>query len=132
MSNPFDNAKYSGSSIFRILSPVEKKQAEMRGHLSAVIYNERHRRKMSQSEFADFMGVSQAMVSKWESCSYNFSMDTLLLIADKLSLAVNIDVFPVINKEITIVVSSAFFPGTAGSCYYENLSTPEDLITLGG
>jgi len=41
---------------------------------------------MTQKEFANFMGVSQSMVSKWESREYNFTISSLNEICDKIGL----------------------------------------------
>ena len=41
---------------------------------------------MTQKEFAEYMGVSQGMVSKWESREYNFTIATLNDICEKLGL----------------------------------------------
>lgn len=41
---------------------------------------------MTQKEFAEFMGVSQGMVSKWESREYNFTIRTLNDICQKIDL----------------------------------------------
>ena len=38
----------------------------------------------SQNEFAEFMGVTQGMVSRWESGAYNFTIETLSRIAFRL------------------------------------------------
>lgn len=45
----------------------------------------------TQKQFAEFMGVSQGMVSKWESKDYNFSVKTLAEIATKLDLNLSIE-----------------------------------------
>lgn len=45
---------------------------------------------MTQKEFADYMGVTQAMVSKWESREYNFTIHSLNEICQKLGLALSI------------------------------------------
>jgi len=50
--------------------------------------------EMSQKQFADMMGVSQGMVSKWESGDYNFTITTLNDICEKLEL----DFEPKINS----------------------------------
>lgn len=47
---------------------------------------------MDQKLFAKFMGVSQGMVSRWESGSYNFSVSTLSSICQKLDLTLNVDI----------------------------------------
>lgn len=43
---------------------------------------------MTQQEFAEYMGVSQEMVSKWESREYHFTTDILNEICHKLNLDV--------------------------------------------
>ena len=43
-------------------------------------------KSMSQKQFAEFMGVSQAMVSKWESGDYNFTVSSIAKICEKLGL----------------------------------------------
>jgi len=46
---------------------------------------------MTQMEFAQYMGVTQAMVSKWESREYNFSIKTLNDICQKLGIPMTIN-----------------------------------------
>lgn len=40
----------------------------------------------TQRQFAEYMGVSQGMVSKWENGDYNFSLETLAKIFYKLDI----------------------------------------------
>ena len=54
--------------------------------ISMAITRERVSRNMSQQEFAEFMGVSQGMVSKWENGDYNFTIEKLAEIASKLDM----------------------------------------------
>lgn len=63
------------------------------GSISASIAKKRIQSNMTQKEFANHMGVSQGMVSKWEGGDYNFSIKTLADIAEKLDmeLSVNLD-----------------------------------------
>ena len=44
---------------------------------------------MTQKEFADYMGVTQGMVSKWESREYNFTIKSLNEICQKLGLSLS-------------------------------------------
>lgn len=46
----------------------------------------RNKLGMTQSEFADLMGVTQSMVSKWEKGDTNFTLRTLIEIASKLGI----------------------------------------------
>ena len=49
---------------------------------------------MTQKEFAKFMGVTQGMISKWESAEYNFSVESIAQIAEKLGVTVDITFTP--------------------------------------
>ena len=46
---------------------------------------------MTQKEFADYMGVTQGMVSKWESREYNFTIRSLNEICDKLGITLSLE-----------------------------------------
>ena len=54
--------------------------------ISAQIYIKRTETGMDQKAFAKYMGVTQGLVSRWESGTYNFSISTLISICDKLGL----------------------------------------------
>ena len=41
---------------------------------------------MTQKEFAKKLNVSQGMVSKWESEDYNFTIESLAQIAEKIRI----------------------------------------------
>ena len=56
------------------------------GLICGQIISERVKRNMSQKQFADFMGVSQGMVSKWERGDCNFTLQSLVHIAAKLNI----------------------------------------------
>ena len=73
------------------LSYGEILAGEQLAKISATLVNARVERKMTQMEFASFMGVSQGMVSKWESKDYNFTVETLALICEKLDLDLDIE-----------------------------------------
>lgn len=47
---------------------------------------------MTQNEFADYMGVTQAMVSKWESREYNFTIRSLNEICHKLGVTLSMNI----------------------------------------
>ena len=52
----------------------------------ATIERKRLDKGMTQKEFATFMGVTQGMVSKWESRDYNFTIWSLNEICEKWNL----------------------------------------------
>lgn len=62
--------------------------------ISAFIYKRRKELGMSQKAFAQMMGVTQAMVSKWESAEYNFTIATIAHIAEKLNTTFDIEFTP--------------------------------------
>lgn len=62
--------------------------------ISAMLSATRIEKGMTQKEFADFMGVSQGMVSKWESEEYNFTVANLAKICEKLNLTLEINLRP--------------------------------------
>ena len=65
-------------------------QAIAKGKISSAIMVRRDELDMSQKEFASIMGVSQAMVSKWESGECNFTLSTIAAICDKLGLVLEL------------------------------------------
>lgn len=77
------------------ISEAEIKTTVELAKISAKIERCRLDLGMTQKEFADFMGVTQGMVSKWESREYNFTIKSLNEICQKLdlSLAVSIEKF---------------------------------------
>ena len=54
-----------------------------------MITNSRVSLGQTQKEFADYMGVSQSMVSKWETGDYNFSLETLSKVFYKLGISID-------------------------------------------
>ena len=58
---------------------------------------------MTQQEFAEYMGVSQGMVSKWESTEYNFTIKSLNEICEKLKLTLNVEINEVIKDNYVVV-----------------------------
>ena len=67
--------------------------------ISAKIYTKRTKMGLDQKSFAKFMGVTQGMISRWESGTYNFSISTLIGICEKLNLSFD----PcIIDRELTI------------------------------
>lgn len=67
---------------------------EQLAKISAMIVKARIDRGMTQKEFAEMLGVSQSMVSKWESEDYNFTVEALAHICEKLGWDMNIELKP--------------------------------------
>ena len=91
MKMNFQNAK-SSSWLVNSLTKEQVKKLELIHEISMAIVRERKKLGMNQTEFAKFLGVTQGMVSKWESGEYNFTLENISNIFVKLNLDVNINV----------------------------------------
>lgn len=84
------NAK-SANWVSEGLSEAEIKTTVELAKLSAKIERARLELGMTQKEFADYMGVTQGMVSKWESREYNFTVKSLNEICHKLGISLSVN-----------------------------------------
>lgn len=87
-----DNIKSLIEPLRTALSYGDVMAAEQLAKISVAIFKARTNRGMTQKEFADFLGVSQSMVSKWESQDYNYSIGALAEICDKLEMDLNVEI----------------------------------------
>lgn len=55
--------------------------------ISAQIYTKRTHMGMNEDEFAKYLGVTAQAISLWESGEHDFSISTLCLVCEKLSLS---------------------------------------------
>lgn len=78
--------------LFSELSREEKLEADLLADIAVQIHTRRTEMGMSQTEFAKFNNVTQAMVSKWESGEYNFTIQTLAKVFAKSGLSCTFDV----------------------------------------
>lgn len=74
------------SLLSQYLSKKDVYAIQIKTELSSMIMNFRYEKNMNQTQFAEYMGVTQAMVSKWESGEYNFSVEAISEICAKLSM----------------------------------------------
>ncbi len=72
------------------LSEAEIKTTIELAKISAKIERCRLELGMTQIEFAKYMGVTQGMVSKWESRDYNFTIKSLNEICQKIDLTLSV------------------------------------------
>lgn len=80
------------------VSSAEINAIRIKAVVAAVILKKRISLGMNQKEFASYMGVSQGMISKWESGNYNFTIDSLCEISEKIDLDFDISLEK--NKQI--------------------------------
>lgn len=73
------------------LSPSDVLISKLMAQISTAITKERLKLHMTQSEFAEYIGSSQSLVSRWEHGDYNFTIKKIAEIAVKLNLDVNIE-----------------------------------------
>lgn len=82
------------SDVFKLFDGVLNEEeiyvSDLLSDISNTIIKYRLELGMNQKEFASLLGVSQAMVSKWESEQYNFTIETLAKICRKLNLELNV------------------------------------------
>lgn len=74
------------SALSISLSAEDLQLSSLIGTICGEITSQRIKRGMTQKQFAEFMGVSQGMVSKWESGDCNFTLQSLVHIASKLNI----------------------------------------------
>lgn len=74
------------------MTPAEIKTSIVISDISSRIAIERCNLGMTQKKFAEYMGVTQGMVSKWESGDYNFTIESISNIFDKLNLDFNFNI----------------------------------------
>ena len=104
------------------LSEVEIKTTVELAKISARIELCRMEMGMTQQEFAKYMGVSQGMVSKWESREYNFTIRSLNEIGRKLGLDLFVNLskpckktdFNIVKWTIEEKNKRAWFPSNLG------------------
>lgn len=86
------------------ISEAEIKTTVELAKISAKIERSRLDLGMTQIEFARFMGVTQGMVSKWESRDYNFTIKSLNEICQKLDLTLSVSIEKPCLKNDYIVI----------------------------
>ena len=72
------------------LSSFEKKYGYIVAEIATRIKSKRKELGMTQKDFAKFLGVTQGMISKWEGAEYNFTIEKLVELYDKLNIMINI------------------------------------------
>lgn len=86
------------------LSESEVKTTVELAKISAKIERCRIDMGMTQKEFANYMGVTQGMVSKWESREYNFTIKTLNYICQKIDLELTVSIDkPCSKSDYTVI-----------------------------
>lgn len=112
------------------LSELEIKQTKELAKISARIEMKRRELGLSQKQFAEKIGVSQGMISKWESGEYNFTINTLNDICEKLGLIFE----PIIKDAYVTENHFSVIPGAllkTEESFWENIEGLSDSEQLG-
>ena len=110
------------------ISVADISAARYLGKISAAIVKKRMELHMTQKEFAEYIKVSQGMVSKWESGDYNFSIKALAEIAEKLNmeLYINFKSSGEKSKELSVQRDSNYI--FAASVQSDDIDTKGNVI----
>ena len=104
MKGPMIKMKKTINDLFELfedcLTDEEMIASDLLAKISNRIIKERLDKQMSQVEFAKYLGVTQAMVSKWESEQYNFTIEALVKIFYKLDLKLDVDFIDMKEKVV--------------------------------
>lgn len=122
LSDKIKNAK-RGHSLFDDIPPERMHALKMRGRVASVIAKKRQQLGMNQSEFAKFCGVTQPMVSKWESGEYNFTLDTWAELCFRLELPFDAMQTPPIDHSTIGSYNSM----SSGSNSYDKVATAPNV-----
>lgn len=90
--------KATSVDLFESLSVDEKEAADIRARVAVAFHRARITKQMSQKEFAQYLGVTQGTVSKWESGEQNFSLNSLVKPFSKLGLSIRIVPSEIVNR----------------------------------
>lgn len=106
--------------FFSELSPEERLEDRLMAEISTAIIKKRTASGLTQEEFARSLGVSQSMISKYESGSYNFSIATLIPILNALHMRLSIvdQNTPAHSSPSRSSSSSSFFGSVSSGNHY--------------
>ena len=86
-------------ALTKDMSVVDMAQTALHIEISRTIRNARKQKGLSQKDLAEKMGVKQSLVSRWESSECNYTIDTLVEIADALGLSIRC---PLTSEEVKV------------------------------
>ena len=99
----------------------EARYYEALNNIAIAVVEYRYNHGMSQASLAADIGVSQAMISKYESGDYNFSLKAAFELLDKLGLKASLSIEPENNEGISSVELEKFI---------SSLNLPDDHAYL--
>jgi transcriptional regulator with XRE-family HTH domain len=138
MTNKNTARKYSSSIAKQLLeeiTPLEKLKASNKMVLAAKLDDYITAKGWSKSEFAEKVGKSPSVISKWLSGTHNFEIDTLAEIAIVLEKPVAVlfaekEVQTIYKTEFVVAVTSAP-PSIRYATPYEQMPSSKGVTSLG-
>lgn len=113
------------SALSTEMSPEDLLFAHYASDIAVAITAKRTSLGLSQSDFAHQLGKSQAMISKWENADCNFTLKTLIEIAQQLGFTLKISLEPKSDGDTTSEITQSNiiqFPGG-----YVGMSSPNPM-----
>lgn len=89
------------NALTKDMTATEIAKTALHIQIRQMIHDARLKKGLTQKELADKMGIKQSLVSRWESGDCNYTIDTLIDIADALGLSVQC---PLNVEEVSIPV----------------------------
>lgn len=90
MARDTQDLKSFFSRLMDGMTNAELIASKIKINISSEIGKYQVKNHLSQKDFAKILGVSQPMVSKYEGGDYNFTIDSLAQIADKMNMNLNV------------------------------------------
>lgn len=88
------------------LSKSDIYEAEALGNITTALLQYRAEREMNQKDLAAHLGVTQSMVSKWESGDYNFTIRKLAELCEQLGLSMELKLTEAVSSPLEKYIPS--------------------------
>ncbi len=106
-------------ALTKDMSAAEMAKTALHIQIRQMIHDTRRAKGWTQKDLAEKMGVKQSLVSRWESGDCNYTIDTLIDIADALGLSVQC---PLTFEEVSVPVQPVpVRPQSAHTVVSENM-----------
>ena len=109
---------------FADIPEEEKATINLKGKIAAAILDKRHDMNMNQNEFANYMNVSQSMISKWESGEYNFSCESIEQLR-KIGISLSLEDKKFIEKHMKSLEYSYYMSSSTYKVYTSYIKSPK-------
>ena len=121
------------SALSEEMSAEELLYAHYTSDIAVAIASKRTTLGLSQAEFAQKIGKSQTTISKWENADCNFTLKTLIEIAQQLDLTLKISLDPIMKTQRTTQSNIILFPsgykgGSSSDIVWEGANSADNEL----